>query len=562
MSELRLVVRDVKRSIHSTCHGGFADRVIAALSAEPETIEELDRAIQRFEAPRPNGFFRSFATGTHDEPHDAGIVMIDLAGRVVVCESSYSSPGPRGEVPYHNGQYASDRDIQYHLPGDWLFTSEFDNWRSLMQQRRQERLAQPPLDARAVLYGKPMLIAVAGGCWKGLREQGGSTGDAADNGPMSAMEPLDDGPDYGLLREIHATWLMTPRDDLNGESPRDVMMAKHDFVDWDLQDREFQWSALWECPIGLDRESHAYRFAGFGTHELVVYYYLVRHLLDACRDLLAGDTDDKARIEQSEFETLGDFLVTEVPRLERLREEWLDTRDSDLGAYTPRDVLARERARIPIGETGGHAMIDHDCPLCQMSADLPGPMFWHLDGCNMDPDFAFSFYHTREEWEEHEGAYEEFDRRFREKEAEQQRLGVPNPGSGSADPDSVWKRSFVAREENQAPLEIRLFAVGTYLAELIVDLKEPTEDRPLIDRLSRDFGNLREVAWNADLALAAGLIEPVLDHFCETLDLVAQNRADLESKTADLQQRLRHFLEPPRDTDSSGEWDPDADPPF
>lgn len=30
------------------------------------------------------------------------------------------------------------------------------------------------------------------------------------------------------------------------------------------------------------------------------------------------------------------------------------------------------------------------------------PAFWQLDSCNMDDAFVFSFYRTREEWEEEE----------------------------------------------------------------------------------------------------------------------------------------------------------------
>jgi hypothetical protein len=36
-----------------------------------------------------------------------------------------------------------------------------------------------------------------------------------------------------------------------------------------------------------------------------------------------------------------------------------------------------------------------------------GPMFWHLDGCNMDDDFPFSFYRTRAEWDEERRRMEE-----------------------------------------------------------------------------------------------------------------------------------------------------------
>jgi hypothetical protein len=47
---------------------------------------------------------------------------------------------------------------------------------------------------------------------------------------------------------IHARWLMTTRDDLRGQSPRDVLVARREFVDFDLNARELQWSFQGEAP--------------------------------------------------------------------------------------------------------------------------------------------------------------------------------------------------------------------------------------------------------------------------------------------------------------------------
>jgi hypothetical protein len=64
----------------------------------------------------------------------------------------------------------------------------------------------------------------------------------------------------------------TPRDDLRDQTPREVLLAQHDFIGWDMQDRSERWSQIGEPAPCLDPKSHAYRFAGFGTHELVTYY--------------------------------------------------------------------------------------------------------------------------------------------------------------------------------------------------------------------------------------------------------------------------------------------------
>ena len=261
MSEVRLVIRDASRSIHSTSPGSFADCVVAALSAEPETIEELDKAVVRFHAPYERSFFAGFWSGINDEPYDAGLVIVDLDARVVVCDSSYSSPRMTGTLRYHDGRCATDHRVSYHLPDDWLFTSETENWQACTEQRRRQRRDHPALEVRAVLYGQAMLKAVAGACWKAFREQGAS-GSAAettasfdlsgDGEPPPAAVSSQSDREYDMVREIHARWMLTPRDDLRGQSPRDVILAKHDFITWDLQDRELQWSKQKECPPGLD----------------------------------------------------------------------------------------------------------------------------------------------------------------------------------------------------------------------------------------------------------------------------------------------------------------------
>lgn len=57
---------------------------------------------------------------------------------------------------------------------------------------------------------------------------------------------------------------------------------------------------------------------------------------------------------------------------------------------TPRSIIERERARLSEGMSGHDAMIDADCPCCQMLAGMPGPVFWNFDGSSMDDDLALN----------------------------------------------------------------------------------------------------------------------------------------------------------------------------
>ncbi|MEX0641850.1 MAG: hypothetical protein WD468_04075, partial [Pirellulales bacterium] len=350
--------------------------------------------------------------------------------------------------------------------------------------------------------------------------------------------------------------------------PRAIALDRHDHLGWDLQDRCEQWSLLGECPRGLAESSHAFRYGGFGTHELVTYYDLVRELLWSCWEQLTELAQSPNVGQQPDSLTAGDFLTTEVPRLERVREAWLDTPDPECHGRTPRSIIDRERARLPEAMSGHDAMVDPDCPCCQMMGDMPGPWFWHLDGCNMDDQFAFNIYHrTREEWEEERRGWEERSRRFNAQWSEPERLGVTDSTPGEDGSNAVWSRSFCVGDTADVPLGVRVFGLGCRMAELIVGLRAgadrestPPETQRHIDHLNRDFGNLRALLQGSDLSLAEALIDPVLDRFAETLATVATARPELSPQCESLTSDLHKLLGP---SPAAPSWDPqDGDLPF
>lgn len=533
MSEVRLVVREAGRDWSGTIHASCADRAVAALGADPVTIEELEVATERFAKQLPKcRVFANLSPGLCAEPHDAGLVVIDLVARQVVVDSTYSSPAPEGIVWYHDGRCCTKTRLRYHLADDWLFAGQSNHWKSLAEERRRTRAARPTPDARPVFYGRPMLEFVGRGSFAAF----------ARRGEIAAA-----------IKQIHADWLLTPRDDLGGACPREIALDRHDHLMRDLQDRGEQWSLLGECPRGLAESSHAFRYGGFGTHELVMYYDLVRQLLWSCWEQLTERSQSPTVGQRPESFTVGDFLTTEVPRLESVRETWLDTPDPEFHGRTPRSIIARERARLPEGMSGHDAMIDPDCPCCQMMGSMPGPVFWHLDTSGMDDEFAFDIYClTREEWEEERRRRDESDRRFDAEWSERERLGVTDPTPRVDGPSAIWSRSFSVNDTADVPLGIRVFGVGCHLAELIVGLRAgadretaPPEAQRHIDQLNRDFGDLRELLQCSDSSLAEALIDPVLHRFAETLDSVATGRADLALQCASITNDLHKLLNPP-----------------
>jgi hypothetical protein len=398
MSEVRLNIRDTNRAIHGAIHGAVADAAIAALSAEPETIGELEAALERFIRPlddrRPFGLFHA---GANEEAWDAKIVVVDLAARIVASESSYSASQAQGEIRYHDGTKATDVSLLYRVPDDWLFVNSLGEYKSVRGRRRAQRAATPPVDARQVLYGASVIEFIV----NEIRN------------PQSSIENLQF---EDAVARIHARWLMTPRADLRGQTPREVMLAKLDFIDFDLHTRELQWSMLEEGPPPLARESFAYRFAGFGTHEFVLYYDLLRHLLSECwgrRE--SGNLAHSATFCESD-------TAAESSRLTNVKEVWLSEPQRELQGRIPLAIIESERRRIPLVMSAKSMMIDENCDLCQMLASETGegmgPAFWHLDGCNMDQGFEFSFHRTRAEWEEAERRRKEFDEEFAREWAE------------------------------------------------------------------------------------------------------------------------------------------------
>jgi hypothetical protein len=431
MSEVRLNVIDAKAVINGRIHGSIADAVVASLSAEPETIAELEVALGRF-SKSDHSPFASFRSGEDSRPWDAGVVIVDMAARIIAAESTYSDPTAQGEIEYHNGKEATDVWLPYRIPDDWLIVHSVLEYESTRRSRRNERVKQPRIDIRQVLYGMPLIEFIVNECLAEKERLGCPvpvvTSQTEDYSKLDNEKRNESEGDDTPIQKVHAHWLMTPRSDLGGRCPRDVILEKLNFIDRDLESREFQWSVLREGPPPLPRDSHAYLNGGFGTHEYVVYYDFVRYLLGRCWDRISEyrfpniDAPEKT----PERDELQENLPSKVDQvdflgkwLHEIGEAWLNSPCEELSGSIPVAIIESERRRIPLLTSGKEDLFD-DCPLCQMIAEdageLFGPGFWHYDGSHIDPLFEFSTYLTREEWEAEERKWqeynEEFDRRW------------------------------------------------------------------------------------------------------------------------------------------------------
>jgi hypothetical protein len=365
MCETMVNLCDDRRAVHGQLTSTLADAVVAALAADPETVEELEAAVVRWIDPVPReGLFATWSAGTEGGVSGAGDLWIDLPARLIAVAPGRSLPAQRGRAAFHDGIVPTDIWLAYALADDWRLIEASGGWREIVTERRAVRTAAALLDARSVLYEAVLEFLV--------KQCAGVA--TADSLPIV---------------EIHVRWLTTPRADLRGQSPRDALIARRAFVETQLEHQQQYWARLGHCPPGLDRRSAAYRFAGFGTHEFIMYYDLVRYLLEECWHRVAGTTAVD--------------VAAEVDHLGKLKQEWMHTPLIDLDGHSPAQIIDRERARLPMVCSTTDLIDDGDtcdCPLCQMLADNDAPVFWCLDGCHMDDDFAFSlFYDTRAAWE-------------------------------------------------------------------------------------------------------------------------------------------------------------------
>src|SRR5256885_3116873 len=207
MSYVRLNITNQTQTINGEVHGYFGDALVAALTAEPESVEELGVALARFIKPLSDGSpFARFKQGADFEPYDAGVVVIDLAARVVASDSSYSQASAEGSLHVQSDFAEEEVYVPYRLSKDWAFVYSIPEYEGVCQRRRDERLAVEPFDLREVLYGRALMEFIARECFEAR-----------------------DSDDEALITKIHAKWLMTARDDLCGRRPREVLLERQDF---------------------------------------------------------------------------------------------------------------------------------------------------------------------------------------------------------------------------------------------------------------------------------------------------------------------------------------------
>lgn len=377
MSQIRITIIDAKRAITGIVHGSYGHIITASLTAEPETVDELEIAVRRFVEPQsdwPALYF--LARGEDFEPFDAGLLVVDLVSRTIVSANSYDHFGVSGQVAVDTLE--DDRlPIPYQLSDDWKCVKSLPELEWRRRRSGMRSIAKRRFDARGILFGPTLSEFV-------FKEA------------KTAQDPE-------AVVSIHADWLMKPQDALAGKTPRDVFFERREFINRDLESRSLQWSVTGKETPPLANATSAYRFAGFGTHSFVVHYDYFRYLYEVAA---SGEVNDA----QALFEA---------------GAKWLHEPRMEFAGRLPIDILEAERRRVNLTTRPDEFPISDDCEICRMmAAEFDTPMFWHLDGSNMEFDrFEFSYHQNRADWEREMAEWEERSARW-----EREKIDIINQG--------------------------------------------------------------------------------------------------------------------------------------
>lgn len=507
MPKIKLIIRDANVDLSGIVSAVLADQVIAALSADPLSLPELNAALDRFTLESPSdGYFSDFDPRVDQDPLESDVVIIDLPARLVVINSTECSAGQSGAIRLDNIECLGNDSLwlDYQCGEDWLFAYNHHAWEAIAEARRRARMKQHEPNVRVILYGEPMLRSIIQGCRRqfanrheiasrfrterlDISEESNERFDQAhrldlETETLNPKKLHDECSARGAermiyhntLRDIHADWLMAPCRELGGQQPRAVLLKDHDRLSRDMFDREQEWRVLGRCSPGIGPESYAFQFGGFNTGEIVLYYEYVRLIAWACWDGLEAMTDMEWRTLNESQSAWESFLRGEVIRLQRVGEQWLDSPWEDDPKQTPRGIIHLERQRIPRG--GPFEPIDPECPCCQAMARMHGIGFWHLDGCNMDDLFAFDFSHeSLESWQQERATSQRFDEHFDQSMRLTRQWGLPYPHT-AFDPSNadVW-RLVVSDHAGVIPVGPRLLDLAHTVVSLVVHLQAGAE---------------------------------------------------------------------------------------
>ena len=382
----RIVVRMANKIFQADVDGWDAMTFIACLSSDPRTFDELVRSWDRY---RDEPLTKLPWRENREEPKGTLWTVADL-----VCQRVISGGG--SAIP-SDGRYREDDDESQASP---IYIHHRPNWMQLEDSSWEDAFAplpvpSEPLDVRGILFGRPLAETLSATAiqsmqrdvlpsvrltWEELRDG------LRENQRPSEAQKSTANQWHQMSVQVHKDFLLTPRDDLEGQTPRSLLYSDWEWVEREVNDRRDQWVREGSQPRGLDHDTFAYRFGPIGICEVVMHFGLCRAVIDQAWDQLTLHP----RIEKDEL----------TNRLADYADRWLNTNSESDDPIPPAKIIETERRLIPLISKGP---LHPDCPICQAEADGvfgSGPTFIMYDGhsLELDDESAFSL-DSVEEWQ-------------------------------------------------------------------------------------------------------------------------------------------------------------------
>jgi hypothetical protein len=371
--------------------------LVAACSEDPADRTELLEFLPRYTVPFVQEELRHMQL--KDSPSatpnwlrkQGQWVVIDLIRKRTISSPSMWLEGRNHVFDLFDENEPNQRwPLSIHLPPWW---EQFDE--TEIDQLAQVRGNSKTMLRcnRQVLYEEPLLHFLA----QRLLQAGLS--------PQWTRTTIDDRLLYQWTIEIHRDWLMTPREDLAGLMPRQLLHGAQDWLSRVLHGQLLRGRE--QLPVvALADATVRTNSAPMGRDEMVVYFDLCRELID-CGWLwiiqrLSAGTDLAADQIRSCAEL--------IQYLRRIGNLWLKSPYDEEGVSAEYIIECCQR-RVPrCPDITIQGMITQQpqmhpthcgCTICEMLQGVNlEPMYGQLEGYQLEHDgeFAFSLIESHEDW--------------------------------------------------------------------------------------------------------------------------------------------------------------------
>lgn len=496
--------------------------VLALVSEDPASWDELQSLWDRYRTPAVCEFFSGLPFEECDREKAIEALLAAEAWIAIDLEKKRVCVGGVFQQVGREAIFALDVDEQgrqhfplnVHLPPWWELQEGVAP--SGVNEPRQSPINKPKVD-RDLLFGDRFLAAIAAKVLETVASDDWRKQVAGD----------DESTRHPFTVAVHRDWLMTPRDDLEGRMPRELLHGAiewSDGVTWGQRLRFENGGRMVALPDDWD----GFATAPMGSQEMCIYYDLCREVIQAGWSWCESD-EGKLAIQERES-----ALEQLTAVLRDVQNQWLNRPYGGAGSR-PTFIIECDRRRVPRGAgvviegIGDVQPAEHhagcDCPICEMEADgLFGVGFARIDGYHLelDAEFAFSMHETREAWEEDQREFEAFsaevDRKIAQREAFQTEDPLASPWDGIGEDRSI------PGDENGT------IKLGFMVGQIVAELHRLDADRNVIKTLNEAFADFRRTDDERRTRFASRLID--------VLQSVGDQHPELISRSADLQSRI------------------------